>query len=57
MAATAMPVPPADRGYGGRREHMREICPICLDVGSMEFVYADTEDMTEGQLAKCLAGT
>lgn len=50
-------VGPSGDDYGGPGMHIPETCPICHDVGSVEFVPADTEDMTEGQLAEYLAGT
>ena len=41
----------------GPGHHMPEICPNCHDVGSLESIDWDTDEMTEGQLAEYLAGT
>ena len=41
----------------GPGHHIPEFCPNCHDVGSLEFIEWDTEEMTEGQLAEYLAGT
>lgn len=37
--------------------HMPELCPNCHDVGSLEFIEWDTEEMTDGQFAEYIAGT
>lgn len=42
---------------GGPGHHMPSLCPICHDVGSIEFVESDTEEMTDGQFTEYLAGT
>lgn len=42
---------------GGPGHHMPSLCPICHDVGSLEFVESDTDCMTDGQLAEYMAGT
>ncbi len=43
-------------GDVGPGHHMPKECPNCHDVGSMEFVEWDTDEMTEGQLSDYLAG-
>jgi hypothetical protein len=42
---------------GGPGHHMPSLCPICHDVGSIEFVESETEEMTDGQFAEYIAGT
>lgn len=45
-----------DEGSVGPGAHMPSVCPNCHDVGSLIFMDADTEDMTEGQFADYVAG-
>ena len=45
-----------DEGDIGPGGHMPSVCPNCHDVGSLIFVDADTDDMTEGQFADYVAG-
>lgn len=42
---------------GGPGHHMPSLCPICHDVGCLEFVESDTDEMTDGQFAEYMAGT
>ncbi len=45
-------------GLGGPGSFIPDICPICHDVGSLEFIDWDgDDDMTDGQFAEYLAGT
>ncbi len=45
-----------EKGDVGPGHHMPNECPHCHDVGSLEFIEWDTEDMTEGQFADYMAG-
>ena len=43
---------------GGPGSFMPDLCPICHDVGSLEFIdWDDEDDLTDGQMAEYMAGT
>lgn len=46
----------SENGDVGPGHHMPNECPHCHDVGSLEFIEWDTEEMTEGQFADYIAG-
>lgn len=46
----------SDYGDVGPGHHMPKECPNCHDVGSLEFVEWETDDMSEGQWADYMAG-